>query len=88
MALPTYAAEASLYRASRSYRGARGRPVADAGTTVIAQQDPCAIAGGGGGGGGGGGPIPHRCADNERCCEPVGVGGLCFRCVPRDAQCE
>jgi hypothetical protein len=85
MALPAYAAEASLYRTSRSYWGARGRPAASAGTTVVAQQDPCAIAGGGGGGGGGG-PILRRCAADEKCCEPA-VGGLCFLCVPRTSHC-
>lgn len=84
MALPTYAAEASLYRTSQSYRGALRRPAADAGTTVVAQQDPCAVAGGGGGGGGG--PTPRRCATDQKCCEPA-PNGLCFRCWPRNRPC-
>jgi hypothetical protein len=38
MALPGYAADASLYRTSQPYRGTRSEPVGDAGTTVVAQQ--------------------------------------------------
>jgi hypothetical protein len=85
MVLPEYAAEASLYRTSRSYWGAGCRHVPGAGTTVVPQQDPCAIAGGGGGGGGGG-PSPHQCAAGQRCCEPA-PNGLCFLCAPINAQC-
>jgi hypothetical protein len=50
MAVPGYAAEASLYRTSRSYRGVRRGPAADTGQTVVAQQliacrDWCVILG-------------------------------------------
>jgi hypothetical protein len=41
MGLPGYAAEASLYRTSRSYRGARRGPAGDSGLTVVAQQIDC-----------------------------------------------
>jgi hypothetical protein len=41
MALPGYAAEASLYRTSRSYRGAPSSLATDVGQTVIAQQIDC-----------------------------------------------
>jgi hypothetical protein len=41
MALPGYAAEASLYRTSGCYRGASSSPVGDAGLTVVAQQIDC-----------------------------------------------
>jgi hypothetical protein len=41
MALPGYAAEASLYRTSRSYRGASGGPADDSGLAVTAQQIAC-----------------------------------------------
>jgi hypothetical protein len=48
MTVPGYAAEASLYRTNRSYRGVRRGPAAAAGQTVVAQQliacnDKCAI---------------------------------------------
>jgi hypothetical protein len=82
MALLEYAAEASLYKTSRSYWGAGDTHVPWAGTTVVAQQDPCAIAVGGGGGG----PIPHQCAAGQRCCEPA-PNGLCFLCAPSNAPC-
>jgi hypothetical protein len=42
MTVPGYAAEASLYRTNRSYRGVRRGPAADTGQTVVAQQlIPC-----------------------------------------------
>jgi len=41
MALPGNAAEASLYRTSGSYRGARSGPADDSGLTVVAQQIDC-----------------------------------------------
>lgn len=41
MALPGYAAEASLYRTSGSYRGAPSSPIGDVGLNVVAQQLDC-----------------------------------------------
>jgi hypothetical protein len=38
MSLPEYAAEASLYRTSRSYQGFNGGTAGNAGQTVVAQQ--------------------------------------------------
>lgn len=83
MALPVYAAEASLYITSRFYRGARSGRADDAGPTIVAQQDPCAI--------GGGRPPPPPpptckragvvCQLGAECCAglaclPSGLGGL------------
>jgi hypothetical protein len=73
MALPRFAAEASLYTASRSYRKARSAPAATAAPTVIAQQDPCALPGGGGGVR----PQPMACPVGERCCGIIRDG----RCI-------
>jgi hypothetical protein len=85
MALPGYAATASLYPTNRSYRGARSGPVGATGPTVIAQQSPCDIPTGGGGGGGGPRP-PRRCPPGRKCCEPDPRGG-CLLCVPNNALC-
>jgi hypothetical protein len=86
MTIPRYAAEASLYRTSRSYRGTHRGPSGAAGATVIAQQDPCAIVGGGGGGSGGGGGGPRDCPPGRRCCERD-LAGRCTLCIPNNAQC-
>ncbi len=69
MNLPGYAAAASLYTASRSYRTASCGPASDYGPTVIAQHDPCNR----GGGGGGGGAIPRCCPIGREC----RCGGRC-----------
>jgi hypothetical protein len=81
MAPPTYAATASLYTTSLSYRRTRSGSAAFAAPTVIAQQDPCALPGHGNGH-----HQPHRCATGQRCCEPA-PGGLCWLCAPAGAQC-
>jgi hypothetical protein len=86
MAIPRFAAEASLYRTSRSYRGAQPAPSGAAATTVIARQDPCAIVGGGGGGGGGAGGAPRDCPPGRRCCERDQTG-RCTLCIPNSAVC-
>jgi hypothetical protein len=62
MALPGYAAAASLYTTSRSYHEARRGPAGGPGLTVVAQHDPCNRPGGGGGGG-----IPRCCPQNREC---------------------
>jgi hypothetical protein len=85
MTLPRYAAEASLYTTSRSYRGVRSTPGGDGGPMVVAQQGPCDIVGGGGGGDGRP-PPPRLCPPGRKCCEPDPRGG-CLLCVPTNAQC-
>jgi hypothetical protein len=78
MALPRYAAEASLYTTSRHYRRARSGPAADAAPTIIAQHDPCNRGGGGVGvGGGGGGRVCCEWDRNGRCRLWRPPGGQC-----------
>lgn len=83
MTLPGYAAAASLYTTSRSYRTVRSGPVGgDVGATVIAQHDPCDR------GGGGGVVVPSGpCPRGQKCCGGV-VNGRCLdQCVPMNADC-
>jgi hypothetical protein len=41
MNMPRFTGEASLYKTSQMYRGARGQPAGDAGSTVITQELSC-----------------------------------------------
>jgi len=83
MSLPNYFAAASLYRTSRSYSTARSVPPAHAGRTVIAQHDPCALAGGDGVV-----PQPMPCPVGERCCGIIRDGRCILGpCVSRNERC-
>ena len=79
MTLPGYAAAASLYTTSGSYREARLRPAGNSGPTVIAQHDPCNRGGGGGGGGG----IPRCCPPGREC----RCGGRCVTQTDGSVSC-
>jgi hypothetical protein len=77
MTLPGYAAAASLYTTSRSYRVASRRPAGNSGRTVIAQHDPCDRGGGGGGG------IPRCCPIGREC----KCGGRCVTQTDGSVSC-
>jgi hypothetical protein len=78
MTLPGYAAAASLYTTSRSYRQARLRPAGSSGPTLIAQHDPCAMPGSGGGI-----PIPRCCPLGTEC----RCGGRCVTQADGSVEC-
>ncbi len=88
MTLPGYAAGASLYTTSRSYRGGRcGTTAVDEGLTVVPQHDPCAI-----GGGGGIDLPPTACKRGTRCCgiimnDSTGRPRCEGHCLPFNFQC-
>jgi hypothetical protein len=92
MAIPGYAAEASLYKTTRLYRGYSGVAGVEEGPNVVAQQIGCEAA-----------crasfaiclngcpppppPPPRECPRGQRCCERD-VNGDCALCVPEGAEC-
>jgi hypothetical protein len=81
MALPGYAAEASLSPASRSYCRGRNWLAGNTSPTVIAQQSPCDIVA----------PPPPPwgapCGFGQKCCEWDNDLKRCTMCVARGRLC-
>jgi hypothetical protein len=88
MTIPQFVAASSLY-VTRSAYAAKAMVRQEPSLKQFILQAGCDIVRPGGGGAGTGGhhhQQPSRCGPNGRCCEPA-PNGLCFLCIPRNAQC-